>query len=117
RMARQNTDARLATLLAGGQEQSRLLGEARAAGLFGNQARLAQGQFGQQAQQLQNAAAAQQAGFGNQARAQYLQEAYQRRNQPLNEIAALLSGSQVQNPAQMGAAVPQTSVGGVDVAG
>lgn len=39
------------------------------------------------------------------------------RNQPLNELSALLSGSQVSNPAQMSGATPQTSVGGVDYAG
>ena len=39
------------------------------------------------------------------------------RNQPLNELSALLSGSQVSNPAQMSGPTPQTSVGGVDYAG
>jgi hypothetical protein len=39
------------------------------------------------------------------------------RNQPLNEMSALLSGSQVSNPAQMSGAAPQVGVGGVDYAG
>lgn len=39
------------------------------------------------------------------------------RNQPLNELTALLSGSQVSNPAQMSGAAPQVGVGGVDYAG
>lgn len=39
------------------------------------------------------------------------------RNQPLNEMTALLSGSQVSNPAQMSGPTPQSSVGGVDYAG
>lgn len=39
------------------------------------------------------------------------------RNQPLNELSALLSGSQVSNPAQMSSAAPQVGVGGVDYSG
>lgn len=50
-------------------------------------------------------------------RSQAFSEALAQRNQPINEITALLSGSQVSNPAQMGAPAPQTSVGGVDYAG
>ena len=57
------------------------------------------------------------AGFGNQRalRSDYLNEAYALRNQPLNEIGALLSGSQVQGPQFVN--TPQTSVGGVDYTG
>lgn len=44
-------------------------------------------------------------------------EAMAQRNQPINEITALMSGSQVSNPAQMSGATPQTSVGGVDYTG
>lgn len=50
-------------------------------------------------------------------RSQAFSEALAQRNQPINEITALLSGSQVSNPAQMSGATPQTSVGGVDYAG
>tara|TARA_R110002111_G_scaffold262327_1_gene338013 strand:+ start:318 stop:1286 length:969 start_codon:yes stop_codon:yes gene_type:complete len=50
-------------------------------------------------------------------RGQAFSEALAQRNQPLNEITALLSGSQVSNPAQMSGATPQTGVGGVDYTG
>jgi len=39
------------------------------------------------------------------------------RNQPINEITALLSGSQVANPAAAASATPSTSLAGVDYAG
>lgn len=50
-------------------------------------------------------------------RSQAFSEALAQRNQPINEITALLSGSQVSNPAQMGAPSPQANVGGVDYTG
>ena len=50
-------------------------------------------------------------------RSQAFSEAMAERNQPINEITALLSGSQVSNPAQMSGATPQTGVGGVDYTG
>lgn len=50
-------------------------------------------------------------------RSQAFSEALATRNQPLNELSALLSGSQVSNPAQMSSAAPQVGVGGVDYAG
>lgn len=50
-------------------------------------------------------------------RQQAFSEQLAQRNQPINEITALLSGSQVSNPAQMSGATPQTSVGGVDYSG
>lgn len=141
RLSQSENDARLATIAAGGQEQSRLVGLSRDAAdfnntsilnraAFGNQSELAKAQFGNDALtnrfQLQNAASLGQAGFrndaalnqanfGNQARQQYLQEAYAQRAQPINEITALLSGSQVQNP--QFAQTPQTGVGGVDYTG
>ena len=83
------------------QNYNQMLG----AGSFAN---AAQGQ-----QNAQNAGAAsfynagagqqlaqQQSGFNaaNSQRNQYMQEQYQQRNQPLNEISALMSGSQVQQP-------------------
>lgn len=128
RMAAQNTDARLATIAAGGAEQQRMVEMARQAAIFGNDAKLAQGAFGNAAkqaqgafglgaQQAQNAAIAQQTGLNNAARTQGMQEAFAQRNQPLNEISALLSGAQVQAPGLMASAAPQTGVGGVDVAG
>jgi len=50
-------------------------------------------------------------------RNQAFSEALATRNQPLNELSALLSGSQVSNPAQMSGATPQVGVGGVDYSG
>jgi hypothetical protein len=50
-------------------------------------------------------------------RGQAFSEALAQRNQPLNEIIGLMSGSQIQNPAQMSGATPQTGVGGVDYTG
>lgn len=50
-------------------------------------------------------------------RGQAFGEALATRNQPLNELTALLSGSQVSNPAQMSGPTPQASVAGVDYAG
>jgi len=50
------------------------------------------------AQQQQFAQNTQQAAFENQARQQALAEAIQMRQMPINEIAALSSGSQIQNP-------------------
>lgn len=48
-------------------------------------------------------------------RAQANQEMMAERNQPINEITALMSGSQVSNP--QFTSTPQASVGGVDYAG
>lgn len=48
-------------------------------------------------------------------RGQAVSEILQERNQPINEISALMSGSQVQAPAQMG--TPQAQVAGVDYTG
>ncbi len=50
-------------------------------------------------------------------RGQAFSENLATRNQPINEITALLSGSQVSNPASMSGPTPQTQVGGVDYAG
>lgn len=50
-------------------------------------------------------------------RQQGFSEALAMRNQPINEITALLSGSQVSNPAQMNPAGPQVGVAGVDYTG
>lgn len=50
-------------------------------------------------------------------RQQAFSEQMAQRNQPINEITALLSGSQVSNPATMSGASPQAQVGGVDYSG
>ena len=73
---RADTDASMQAILAGGQEQSRLLGEERA----GNQ------------QQMDYAS------FLNNLRGAQLGERQTIRNAPINEISALASGSQVSVP-------------------
>lgn len=50
-------------------------------------------------------------------RSQAFSEDLATRNQPLNELNALLSQSQVSNPATMSAPTPQAQVGGVDYTG
>ena len=52
-----------------------------------------------------------------QGRGQAFSELQAQRNQPINEITALLSGSQVSNPATASPAAPQAGVAGVDYAG
>ena len=133
-------DQRTSVLLASGQEQSRLANlDAQRAG-FQNAAQQqqfaqnsAQGEFGntarQQMFQNQNAVTGQnnalqdqrmnaqlaQFNAANQQRQMALQEAYARRNQPINEITSLLSGAQVQNPNFVNANMPNIPT--VDYAG
>lgn len=127
---RTNTDMRTSAILGSGQEQSRLLGEARGAGEFTNNARQQDftnraGLFGMSEDQRRYADAMAQQQFGNQqaiqgrgdaiadsrfaqqssiydamdnARMRAMQEQLALRNQPINEITALMSGSQVQTP-------------------
>jgi hypothetical protein len=64
----------------------------------------------QQLAQAQSSFNAQQTG-----RNQYMQEAYQARNQPLNEISALMSGSQVSSTPWMNN--PQSQIPTTDIAG
>ena len=137
----QANDARLAVIGQGGAEQQRLSEMAQKAGEFHNAAAQQQyeqlfgrGQFynaGQQqnfAQQAQqgtfaNAAQAQnfqqaQSAFNasNAARQQYLNEQFALRNQPINEISALLSGSQVATPNFLQSntpTIPTTDVAGL----
>jgi hypothetical protein len=145
---RTNTDMRTSAILGSAQEQSRLLGEARAAGGFTNEARQQDfanrtGLFGLGEDQRRYADAMAQQQFGNQqaiqgrgdaiagaqfaqqqsifdaqdnARARALQEQLALRNQPINEISALMSGSQVQTP-QFGIAqsamIPTTDYAGI----
>ena len=80
-------------------------GQAVQAGQFGNQAIGQNQQAAMAQQQSQNAAQNQQynqllqkAQFGNTAQQQSLQQQLALRNQPLNEIAGLMSGSQIQMP-------------------
>lgn len=119
----QANDARWGAISQAGQEQQRMQEEANAQATFQNAAQnqayqqaLGAGQFANAAQQQQynqNAALAQfynagqaqnlqwhQSAFNaaNAAQNQWLQQAYAARNQPINEITSLLSGSQVQQP-------------------
>jgi hypothetical protein len=137
----QSNDARFAAISQAGQEQQRMQQEAQARGEFQNQAQLqayqqalGQGSFanqaqGQQFQQnaalgtFQNAGLAQQQGqaqaafnASQAARNQYMQEQYATRNQPINEITSLLSGSQVTQPNFVntpGSQIPTTDVAGL----
>jgi hypothetical protein len=137
----QANDARLGVIGQAGAEQSRLSEMAKAAGEFSNNAAqqqyeqlygranfanaAQQQQFAQNAQRgtFNNAALAQnfqQAGTAfnaaNAARQQYLDEQFALRNQPINEISALLSGSQVSKPSFLntgGATIPTTDVAGL----
>lgn len=149
---RTNTDMRTSAILASGQEQSRLLGEARGAAGFTNDARQTDftnrmGLFGMgedmrrygdtmQQQGFQNQQAIQgrddatrDANFGQQqaildgqdnARLRELQTQLALRNQPINEITALLSGSQVQTPnfnIAQSAMIPTTDYAGIQQQG
>lgn len=97
-------DARTSAILSAGQEQSRLAGLSRDQAMFGNSA----------AQQgYSNEMARAQAMNTN--RDSALQELFAARNQPINEITALLSGSQVNQPQFMGANMP--TIPTTDVAG
>lgn len=133
-------DQRTGIVLAGGQEQSRLVGLEAQRAAFEN---AAQGQnydqlmgrtvlnndaqaqeFGQNAQKAAFKNAAQQQWYGqasnnvamnNNARAQAISEIYADRNQPINEISALMNGSAVQSPNFVSTNMP--SIPTVDYAG
>lgn len=120
--AQASNDARMQAILAGGQEQSRLAGLSRDQATFGNNAnqQMWNNQF--QATQGNNGLAGQsfadqQTMFNaqNAQRNQWLQEQYQQRNQPINEISALLSGAQVTGPNFVNSANSQIAT--TDVAG
>ncbi|MCC6105998.1 hypothetical protein [Acetobacter sp.] len=72
-----------------------------------NNAALNSAQFG-------NSALLNSANFNNSANSQWLQNYYTQRDQPLNELSALLSGSQVQNAAGTTSSTPSTQVAGTD---
>ena len=79
-VGQQSNDARMAAILASGQEQSRLADLARQSAGFGNSALMDQ----------YNAGLA--------GRTQNMQEAFALDNQPINKAMALASGTQVANP-------------------
>jgi hypothetical protein len=96
--------------------------QAQGRGTFANMAQNQQYNQNQGLASFQNAGLAQQlaqqqSGFNAQQtqRNQYMQEAYQQRNQPLNEITALLGGSQVQSPSWMNN--PQSQIATTDIGG
>ncbi len=116
RLGRQVADERTGVLLAGGQEQSRLVGLSRDAAQFASQQQQNQNAAGLAQTQFGNNAALQGGQFQNQARSQALNEAYAARNQPINEISALLSGSQVTQPNFVPTnmpTIPTTDVAGI----
>jgi Chaperone of endosialidase len=119
---RQVNDFRLGVIQAGGQEQQLQAGLAQQRATFQNTAQqaayqqaLGRGTFtnaglAQQQQRVQALQAAQE-----RQRNQYLAEQYALRNQPLNEINALLSGSQVSQ--QPWATYNQSQIPTTDIAG
>jgi hypothetical protein len=131
---KQVTDARLGVVEKGGAEQKLLNDMAAQRAGFENAAQQqefnqlqARGQFANMAQQQGFTEAQSRAAFYNAAAREHfftdpaamrkdaLTEAYALRNQPINEISALLSGSQVQQPTFRD--LPQTNIPTTDVAG
>jgi Chaperone of endosialidase len=138
---RQANDARFAAVGQAGSEQQRMMDMAaqragfenaaqqqnyeqqQGRGAFANQARGQQ--FSQNAAMAQfgNAGLAQQLGqqqsifnASNSARNQWMQEQYAQRNQPMNEIASLMSGSQVSQTPWLNSPssqIPTTDIGGL----
>jgi hypothetical protein len=105
----QVNDAQLAAILGAGQEQTRLAGLDRDRAVFGNQA----------AQQIFNNNLA---GFNaaETVRGREANELMTLRNQPINEITALLSGSQVSMPtfgSNPGLSVPNVDYAGLEMQG
>lgn len=118
--------------LTGQSVQNQLFNQQQQQAEFGNSALLNKAQFGNEAalnqfnaqnnaaltgQQFSNSALLSGAQFNNDARNQWLSQYYQQRDQPLNELSALLSQSQVNNANTATSATPQTQVGGVDYSG
>jgi hypothetical protein len=92
------------------------------AGQFANEAQrnlftqqAARGEFGNAALAQQVAQAQSKFNAQNMARNQYMSEQYALRNQPINEISALLSGSQINNPNFVN--TPNNQIPTTDVAG
>lgn len=115
-------DARIAAILSGGQEQSRLFGLGLNQAQFQNQGQNQEFSQGLANAQLNNATSAQafnqalaEAQFQNQANQAAISQALMERQIPLNEIIALMSGSQVQPPNFVNTA--QTPVQGTDISG
>ena len=138
---RQANDARFAAVGQAGSEQQRMMDMAAQRAGFENAAQqqqytqnMGQGTFANAAQAQQNAQNAGAAGFQNAGlaqqlgqqqsifnaqnagRNQWMQEQYAQRNQPLNEIASLMSGSQVSQTPWLNSPTSQiatTDIGGL----
>mgnify|MGYP000173890359 CR=1 FL=1 len=102
---RSTNDARLSAILAGGQEQSRLAGLEAQRAAFENSAQgqafdqdLTRTQLGNQNETTLFNTDLTRLNAQNTQRNQELQEVLGLRNQPLNELTAILSGSQVSQP-------------------
>jgi len=94
-----------ADMQAANQAQSQLFGQNQTQAQFANEAQAQEyaqnqstGQFANQAASQNNAANLQAGNFNQQLRQQQIAEMQQQRNQPLNELNALQSGQQIQNP-------------------
>jgi len=112
----QSNDARMAAILASGQEQSRLAELARQSAGFGNAARQQGFQENLQAANFGNSAMMDQYNAGLSGRAQNMQEAFALDNQPINKAMALASGTQVAMPqfqAFNSARIPTTDNAGI----
>ena len=103
------------SIAAGNDEQQRLFSDSLAQRQQGASEANAQGQFANTAQAQAYAQALQNSQFGNQARAQGLQEQTSLRDLPLNELNALRSSTQIQNP--QFSPVPQSTAAGTDISG
>lgn len=104
------------------QAQQQQFQQGLQAGTFANEAQREAYQQEALRAQFSNAASAQHAQVWQQAfnaqnasRNQYIQEQYAKRNQPINEISALLSGSQVSNPNFVN--TPTGQIANTDIAG
>lgn len=115
-LERQIGDTRLGAILAAGQEQSRLMDMEAQRAAFQNAAQSQQ--FGQNMAMADYGNQISQQDFSNQMSLQNWQDsrAVQNRNQPINEITALMSGSQVSPPSfAIGAqpTIPTTDIAGI----
>lgn len=119
---RQSTDARFAAIGQAGSEQQRMMDMAAQQAGFQNAAQAQQNQQNAAQAGFYNSSLAQQLAqaqsafnASNSGRNQYLQEQYAQRNQPLNEINAMLSSSPVAQPNWLNA--PSSQIPTTDIAG
>jgi hypothetical protein len=120
---RQATDTRFGAISQAGGEQQRMMDMAAQRAGFQNAAQAQANSQNASAAGFYNAGRGQQlaqaqSGFNaqNAQRNQYMQEQYAQRNQPMNEISALMSGSQVQSPNWLNSPTSQiatTDIGGL----